>query len=46
MEDGKELEKDAVAKALKDKKLGLASFKKEEILVPEAAYVLAVTGTG
>jgi hypothetical protein len=46
MEDGKELQEDAVAKALKAKGLGLGAFTKEEILVPEAAYVLAVTGTG
>ena len=46
MEGGKELEKDAVAKALESKNLKLASFKKEEIVIPEAAYVLAVTGTG
>jgi len=46
MEDGKDLNKGSVTKALKDKGLGLASFSKEETVIPEAAYVLAVTGTG
>ena len=46
MADGKELDKASVAKALKAKNLGLASFSKEETVIPEAAYVLAVTGTG
>ncbi len=46
MEDGKELDKDATVKALKEKRLGLVSFGKKQIVVPESAYVLAVTGTG
>ena len=46
MADGKALNKESVAKALESKNLGLASFSKEEAVIPEAAYVLAVTGTG
>lgn len=45
MEDGATLDKDAVSAALKDSKLGLASFARKKIVIPEAAYVLAVTGT-
>ena len=46
MSDGTELDKDKTTEALKQKGLGLASFAKEELVIPEAAYVLAVTGTG
>ena len=46
MNDGTELDKDKTTKALKQKGLGLNSFSKEELVIPEAAYVLAVTGTG
>lgn len=46
MNDGKELDKDKTTQALKQKGLGLASFSKEELVIPEAGYVLAVTGTG
>jgi hypothetical protein len=46
MEEGKELDKNKLSKALKGKGLGLASFSKEEAVIPEAAYVLKVTGTG
>ncbi len=46
MEDGKELDKEKVSQALVAKGLGLASFEKTEKAIPEAAYVLAVTGTG
>lgn len=46
MEEGTELKKEAVTKALQAKGLGLNSFEKTETVIPEAAYVLAVTGTG
>ena len=46
MNDGTELDKDKPTKALNQKGLGLNSFSKEELVIPEAAYVLAVTGTG
>lgn len=46
MEDGQSLDKEQTSKALKGKGLGLASFEKTELAIPEAAYVLAVTGTG
>jgi|GEM_PF-839390 len=46
MAEGTELDKNKTQAALKAKGLGLASFSKETITVPEAGYVLAVTGTG
>ena len=46
MADGKELDKGKTTEALKAKALGLAAFEKKETLIPESAYVLAVTGTG
>jgi len=46
MEDGKVLDKEKATKAIESKGLGLASFEKAEQVIPEAAYVLAVTGTG
>ena len=46
MKDGKELDKAKTEQSLKLKSLKLVSFKKDEIVIPEAGYVLAVTGTG
>lgn len=46
MEDGRELDKEKTTKALVAQGLGLASFEKQESAVPEAAYLLTVTGTG
>ena len=46
MDDGVKLDKEKTTKALEEKGLGLASFEKTEQATPEAAYVLAVTGTG
>lgn len=46
MADGKALQEDKVSKALQAKNLGLASFTKAEAVIPEAAYVLRVSGTG
>ena len=46
MKEGKELDKGKTEQSLKQKSLTLVSFNKDEIIVPEAAYVLAVTGTG
>lgn len=46
MADGKALQENKVNKALQSKNLGLVSFAKTEAIVPEAAYVLRVSGTG
>jgi len=46
MEDGKVLDKEKITKAIEGKGLGLASFEQAEKAIPEAAYVLAVSGTG
>ena len=46
MKEGKELDEGKTEQSLSRKSLTLVSFKKEEIIIPEAAYVLAVTGTG
>jgi hypothetical protein len=46
MKEGKELDEGKTEQSLIRKSLTLVSFKKEEIIIPEAAYVLAVTGTG
>ena len=46
MKDGKELDKGKTEQSLNSKSLSLVSFNKDEIIIPEAAYVLAVTGTG
>ena len=46
MEDGKVLDKEKTTKAIVAKGLGLVSFEQAEIIIPESAYVLAVTGTG
>ena len=46
MKEGKELDKGKTEQSLNRKSLTLVSFNKDEIIVPEAAYVLAVTGTG
>ncbi len=46
MKDGQDLDKAKVEQSLNRKSLKLVSFKKDEIVIPEAGYVLAVTGTG
>ena len=46
MKEGKELDEGKTEQSLIRNSLTLVSFKKEEIIIPEAAYVLAVTGTG
>ena len=46
MADGSALDEDKVSKALQSKNLGLVSFAKTEAVIPEAAYVLRVSGTG
>ena len=46
MADGEALDKAKTTKALESKGLGLVSFAKTEAIVPEAAYVLRVSGTG
>jgi len=46
MKDGKELDKGKTEQSLNRKSLTLVSFNKDEIIIPEAGYVLAVTGTG
>lgn len=46
MEDDKELDKDKTTKAIVAKGLTVESFEKSETLIPEAGYMLTVTGTG
>ena len=46
MENGKTLNKEKSSEALTAKGLKLASFEKTETTIPEAAYQLAVAGTG
>ena len=46
MKNGQELDQAKTEKSLNLKALKLVSFKKEEVVIPEAGYVLAVTGTG
>ena len=46
MEDGKVLDKEKTTKAIVGKNLALVSFGTTEKAIPEAAYVLAVSGTG
>lgn len=46
MEEGKALDEAKTKAALQAKGLGLGSFAKTDVVIPEAAYVLAVTGTG
>ena len=46
MEDGKMFDKAKTTAAIKTKGLGVASFEQAEKAIPEAAYVLAVSGTG
>ncbi len=46
MEDGKILDKEKTTKAIVEKGLLVGSFEQAEKAIPEAAYVLAVTGTG
>ncbi|MGB2403215.1 MAG: hypothetical protein ACPIA7_07365 [Akkermansiaceae bacterium] len=46
MKDGQELDQAKTEQSLNRKSLKLVSFKKEEVVIPEAGYVLAVTGTG
>ena len=46
MKEGKELDEGKTEQSLIRNSLTLVSFKKEEIIIPEAGYVLAVTGTG
>lgn len=46
MEEGKALDKDKTSKAIVAKGLAVGSFEKANVAIPEAGYVLAVTGTG
>ena len=46
MKDGMALDQVKTEQSLNRKSLKLVSFKKDEIVIPEAGYVLAVTGTG
>ena len=46
MEEGKALDADKTKAAIAAKGLTCQSFDKSSVTVPEAAYVLAVTGTG
>ena len=46
MEEGKSLDEAKTKAAIEGKNLSLASFSKAQAVIPEAGYVLAVTGTG
>lgn len=46
MEEGKDLDKEKTTAAIKGKGLTVDSFEKSQAVIPEAGYVLAVTGTG
>ena len=46
MEEGKSLDEAKTKAAIEGKNLSLASFSKSQAVIPEAGYVLAVTGTG
>ncbi len=46
MKDGNILDKEKTTKAIETKGLGVASFEQAEKAIPEAAYVLTVSGTG
>jgi hypothetical protein len=46
MEDGKALDQEKTTKAIEAKGLGVTSFSKSEITIPESGYTLAVAGTG
>ena len=46
MEEGKVLDEEKTQKAIVDTGLAMGSFKKSQIIVPEAGYHLVVTGTG
>ena len=46
MKDGMALDQVKTEQSLNRESLKLVSFKKDEIVIPEAGYVLAVTGTG
>lgn len=46
MNDGKEMDKEAVTKAFAKGNLTLKSFEKNPVIVPKSGYQLAVTGTG
>jgi hypothetical protein len=46
MDEGKALDEAKTKTAIEGKGLSMASFEKADVVVPEAGYVLAVTGTG
>ena len=46
MEEGKALDKTKTGAAITGKGLQMTAFEKANVVVPEAGYVLAVTGTG
>ena len=46
MADGKALDEEKTKAAIVGKGLTFESYEKADVVVPEAGYVLAVTGTG
>lgn len=46
MEEGKVLDQEKTTKAIEAKGLGVKSFAKSEVAIPESGYALTVAGMG